>query len=152
MLPNAPREKKSNGYIEKSGNKFEATRGTNTETNGRRSDEEYPVPRSIQDEQQYRGLTKRNGERRTAVATCQNKAGMRMSGNVYCPKHLEVPKPRHAWEKRRIAGPKQVKKALGKTRGTSKERNRRGGKLSSLLLKTRREAWQWREDRETSWR
>ena len=94
------------------------------------------------------------------MATCQNKASKegiqmrnpRMSGNVYCPKHLEVPKPRHAWEKRRIAGPKQVKKALGKTRGTSKERNRRGGKLSSLLLKTRREAWQWREDRETSWR
>ena len=107
MLPNVPREKKSNGYIEKSGNKFEATRGTNTETNGRRRDEEYPVPRSIQDEQQYRGLTKRNGERRTAVATCQNKAGMRMSGSVYCPKHLEVPKPRHAWETRRIVGPKK---------------------------------------------
>ena len=85
MLPNVPREKKSNGYIEKYGNKFETSRGTNTETNGRRRDEEYPVPRSIQDEQQYQGLTKRNGERRTAVATCQNKAGMRMSGNVYCP-------------------------------------------------------------------
>ena len=85
MLPNVPREKKSNGYIEKYGNKFETSRGTNTETNGRRRDEEYPVPRSIQDEQQYQGLTKRNGERRTAVATCQNKAGMTMSGNVYCP-------------------------------------------------------------------
>ena len=115
MLPNVPREKKSNGYIEKSGNKFEATRETNTEKNGRRRDEEYPVPRSIQDEQQYQGLTKRNGERRTAVATCQNKASKegiqmrnpRMSGNVYCPKHLEVPKPRHAWETRRIVGPKK---------------------------------------------
>ena len=74
-----------------------------------------------------------------------------MSGNVYCPKHLEVPKPRHAWEKRRIVGPKQVKKALGKTGGTGKARKGLGKKLSSLLLKTGREAWQWREDRETSW-
>ena len=53
MLPNVPREKKSNGYIEKYGNKFETTRGANTETNGRRRGEEYPVPRSTQDEEQY---------------------------------------------------------------------------------------------------
>ena len=33
-----------------------------------------------------------------------------------------------------------MKKALGKTRGTSKERKVVGEKLSSLLLKTRREA------------
>ena len=52
MRPNVPREKKSNRYIEKYGNKFETTRGTNTDTNGRRRDEEYPVPRSTPEEEQ----------------------------------------------------------------------------------------------------
>ena len=52
VRPNVPREKKSNRYIEKYGNKFETTRGTNTDTNGRRRDEEYPVPRSTPEEEQ----------------------------------------------------------------------------------------------------
>ena len=52
VRPNVPGEKKSNRYIKKYGNKFETTVGTNTDTNGRRRDEEYPVPRSTPEEEQ----------------------------------------------------------------------------------------------------
>ena len=47
------------------------------------------------------GMDKRNGERRTATQ-------MKDSGMFIAPKHLEVLKPRHTWETRRILGPKST--------------------------------------------
>ena len=75
----------------------EAPRENKWETKRRRVScaQKHPGRRTVT------GMDQRNGERRTATQ-------MKDSGMFIAPKHLEVLKPRHTWETRRILGPKST--------------------------------------------